>query len=201
VTLLISPPTALPAVKRELAHVRQVRCEGYSRDDGLWDIEASMRDVRSGDTVDAAGVLRLKGGDPLHQMGISVTVDADLRIVAAKALTERAPTSACPGAASLYDSLVGLTIGRGFLTEVKRRFKGGDGCTHLTELLGTVATTTIQTLWPLIERKQRDSFAKEAALASPKPPSLLNSCYAFRRDGEIVKVKWPQFYKDVRATT
>ncbi len=35
-----------PAPRRHM-HTRQIICEGFIRDDGLWDIEASIRDSKT----------------------------------------------------------------------------------------------------------------------------------------------------------
>jgi hypothetical protein len=36
-----------PPVARKLLHVRSVECRGYLREDGLWDIEGSLKDVKT----------------------------------------------------------------------------------------------------------------------------------------------------------
>ena len=36
-----------PSVERDHLHLRQVECRGFSRKDGLWDIEGHMTDKKS----------------------------------------------------------------------------------------------------------------------------------------------------------
>jgi hypothetical protein len=55
------------------------------------------------------------------------------------------------------------------------------------ELLGPVATTAFQTIYPA--RVKRDG---EKPLTHK--PGLVDSCHAYASDGPIVKRRWPQFY-------
>lgn len=135
-----SPPA------RKLLHDRQIACKGYERDDGLWDIEAQLTDIKTYDLVHQDGSLKLKAGDPLHQLVLCITVDSSLTIVDARARTEHQPHHECPQISGAYAALVGMAIGPGFTGNVKKRFKGVAGCTHLTELAGAVATAAFQGL-------------------------------------------------------
>jgi hypothetical protein len=64
---------------------------------------------------------------------------------------------------------------------------GVRGCTHLVELLGPIATTAFQTVYPA--RAQR-----EAGRPVTQRPGIVDSCHAYASDGPIVKRRWPQFY-------
>ena len=68
-----------------------------------------------------------------------------------------------------------------------RTLGGVHGCTHLVELLGPVATTAFQTIFPIKSRR------KDAHADGKKPP-MLDSCHALATDGEIVRLHWPRFY-------
>ena len=65
---------------------------------------------------------------------------------------------------------------------MKTAIGGAHGCTHITELLGPMATTAFQTLYGEIARRKREQA--EAGIA-PKEgpaynmPSLANSCVAY----------------------
>jgi hypothetical protein len=186
------------APKRKPMHTRQIVCHGYEREDGLWDIEAQMTDVKSYDIRHQDGTVKLAAGTPLHQMSLCVTVDSSLVIVDARARTERGPYQECPAINAAYAALIGMTIGAGFTNRVKKQFKGVGGCTHLTELIGTVATTAYQTLWPVMEKRyaERDGEAGDPA---EKPSPTIDSCHALRRDGEAVLMRWPKFYHSSRV--
>jgi hypothetical protein len=52
-------PLPSPAVPRTHIHTRRIACEAYEREDGLWDVEANMTDVKTYDVDRAsAGCLR-----------------------------------------------------------------------------------------------------------------------------------------------
>jgi len=174
---------------RKLLHTRNIVCKGYERDDGLWDIEGSITDTKTSDLPDDDGKVWLPAGKPLHLMTLTLTVDASLTIVAAQAATHYAPNAECPAIASAYGALVGMRIGPGFIGAVKRRLKGQLGCTHLTELIGPIATTAFQTLWKLLERQRKDKETQAAAAGQPVRPLLLDSCYALRSGGEVAVMR------------
>ena len=62
------------------------------------------------------------------------------------------------------------------------------GCTHLTELLGPVATTAIQTI--ASARRRGDKSGKAAA-----ENAFLNTCHSYADDSPVVKLHWPQQYR------
>lgn len=179
-----------PAAAREPIHTRRVTCEGYRRADGLWDIEGHLTDVKSyAFSNESRG--EVKPGEPVHDMWIRLTVDSDFVVREVEAVTDAAPFGVCPSIAPAFKQLAGLRIGPGWTKAVKQRLGGVHGCTHLTELLGPIATTAFQTIYPIVAKEMRD---KPEAPQDGRPPLLLNSCHAFRSDGEVVRRSWPQFY-------
>lgn len=170
-------------VKRTLLHTRQVVCHGYLRDDGLLEVEGHLADVRTVDCLSKRGDILVSAGTTLHGMRLRLTVDQALTIVAAQAVTEHSPHQECQMVGPAYAALTGLTIGPGFLASVKARVSGIRGCTHLTELVGPVATTAIQTLISASEQLQKDKTEAGNGLQG-KPIRLVDSCHAWRRGGE-----------------
>ena len=194
-----------PPAERQLAHLRDIELRGYERADGLFDIEARIRDTK---TMGIANVDRggwIAPGEPLHDMTLRVTIDEDMTIVACEAVTDYGPFTACPDGARNFGRLVGLTIKPGFLREANARVGGVEGCTHLRELLQQVGTTAFQTLWPVRMRRaeqRRRELARqgrsEAAIAHDANPVLLNTCHAYADTGETVKRRWPHLYRGPR---
>src|SRR6185437_12013074 len=180
-----------PAVPREPVHIRHVECRGWRRADGLWDIEGHLTDVK---TYDFENRHRgaVKAGEPVHEMWLRLTLDDGLAIRAVEAVTDRSPFAICPAIAPNFQRLVGLAIRAGFHAEVKERLGGVEGCTHLVELLGPVATTAFQTVFPWRERERR--LNGETTPSSGARPRLLNTCHAFASDGPVVKELWPEAY-------
>ena len=133
-----------PPVGRQHLHTRRVTCQGFYREDGLWDIEGRITDEK---TYEHANEWRgpLKPGDYVHDMSIRLTLDHRFTIVDVEAVTDSSPYSMCGDITPNYRKLIGLRIGPGFTRAVKERLGGVHGCTHLVELLGPVATTAFQT--------------------------------------------------------
>jgi hypothetical protein len=148
-------------VERKHLHTRSFQFSGYQRQDGLWDIDGHMTDIK---TYGFKNAFRGEIGpeEPLHDMWIRLTLDDDFLVV-------------------------GLRIGRGWRQKIRERLGGVEGCTHLVELLGAMATVAFQTIYPVLAKKTSER-------GSAQKPALIDSCHAFRSDGEVVKKTWPEFY-------
>ena len=176
----LSPPTP-----REEVHNRRISCNGFVREDGLYDIEAEITDNKTyafptsfrGDVTPDMFV---------HHMKVRVTINPELEVVAAEAVTVAGPYAICPTANDVFDSLVGLTIGPGWRRRVTAAIGGRHGCTHITELMGTIGTIAFQTRYAEEARKRRarlgidglESSAQQEGSASV----LANSCVAYATD-------------------
>lgn len=173
-----------PPAQREHIHTRDIDVRGYRREDGLWDVEAHLRDTK---TYGFANRERgeIVAGEPIHDMWLRVTVDDRLLIHEVEAATEASPFGVCGEIAPAYAELKGLTIGPGWLREARRRAGGVHGCTHLFELLGPIATVCYQTLVRSTTQKERDP---------KKQPRHLDTCHALRTDGEVVREHFAEFY-------
>lgn len=173
---------------RRHLHTRQVQCVGYLRDDGLFDVEATMQDITPQPTQ--MFYKRLDAGQALHDMRLVVSFDHDMVIREVQAQTRTAPTPFCSDANARYQALVGLKIGAGFSRKVKALFGGTGGCTHMTELLGPLATTAIQTWFSLWRETNilSEAHRKEGPL---ERPMLVDSCQAYRIDGPAMRDLWP----------
>ncbi len=168
-------------VSRRLLHTRQVTCTGYERDDGLFEVEGRLLDTKGVDTEFPYGVVPANG--VLHQMLIRMTLDRKLVIQRIEAVSERAPTPVCGHINQAYAALVGISIGPGFKKRVAERVGGMKGCTHLTELLGPMATTAIQTLAPVLQKRLRDRAARDPDFEMPTHWAI-GTCHAYRPEGD-----------------
>ena len=175
-----------PPVERQHLHTRTFQFSGHRRGDGLWDIDGHMTDIK---TYGFKNEFRGEIGpdEPLHDMWIRLTLDDDFLVHDIEAATEAAPYQVCPQITPNFKKVIGLRVGRGWRQKIRERVGGVEGCTHLVELLGAMATVAFQTIYPVL--------AKTAtARASAQKPVLIDSCHAFRGDGEVVKKTWPDFY-------
>jgi len=192
-----------PPVGRQHLHTRHVTCQGFFREDGLWDVEGRITDTKS---YEHANEWRgpLRPGEFVHDMSIRLTFDHKFTIVDVEAVTDKSPYPICGEVAPDFKKLIGLRIGGGFHRAVRERLGGVHGCTHIVELLGPVATTAFQTV---SSRKARDlnreHRAKTGTLPKPdatkpnKPPRkpyVIDTCHAWASDGEVAKRWTPQFY-------
>lgn len=179
-----------PPVERDHLHTRTMEFRGYRRADGLWDIDGRLTDVK---TYDFHNEFRgvIEADEPLHDMWLRVTIDEDFVVRDIEAVTDGAPFQACPAIAPNFKKMIGARMRRGWRAEVRERLGGVEGCTHLVEALGAFATVAYQTLYPTLAKKRAEKPKERPRLG--KPP-LVDSCHAFRSDGEIVEKRWPEFY-------
>ncbi len=79
-----------PPAPREHMHTRHIECRGYRREDGLWDIEGHITDVK---TYSFKNQWRgeIASGEPVPEMWLRLTVDDELLIHAAEAATDAGP--------------------------------------------------------------------------------------------------------------
>lgn len=177
-------PLPAPTV-RERLHDRHVHCVGYRREDGLWDIEGHLVDTKTyGFDNHQRG--RIEPGTPIHEMWLRLTIDDEMRIHAVQTATDHAPYSICPAILPNFQRLVGLRIGSGFRRKVAERLGGIEGCTHLVELLGPLATTAFQSM-----AGQRRAHQ---AADPTRRPRWLDTCHAHASSSPVVKERFPQHY-------
>ncbi len=184
-------PLSTPSKRRPL-HTREVTCQGFLRDDGLIDIEGHLNDTKPFDfpNQDRGGVIR--AGESLHGMSIRITLDPSMKIHHAEAIMDFTPYNYCKSIASVFEKLAGLRIGPGWRGKVKEIMGGQKGCTHLTELLGPMATTAFQTLVSLKNSANNDGKEQPH---DEYVPYLINSCHTHAEDSPVVQQHWPEYYR------
>ncbi|HPE61507.1 MAG TPA: DUF2889 domain-containing protein [Thiolinea sp.] len=190
----LSPPQA-----RQLIHTRTVTCQGYERQDGLWDIEGHMVDTKSYSFANRDRGGQIQAGEPLHGMRIRLTIDTDMRIHAAEQETEFAPHAYCHEVPQFVHHLVGERIGPGWTQRCRSLMGGNSGCTHITELLGPMATTAYQTLVKVHFHKATPAKTATTRTATktdtPQKPRFIGSCHALQESSPVVRDHYPHFYR------
>jgi len=180
-----------PVTRRALRHTRAIAVQAYARDDGLWDLDAHITDIKQHDTVLASGPRA--GGTPLHDLFLRLTVDLQLTIVDAEAVSDAVPYPGhCDTIAPDYkQQLVGLNLMKGFRHELKQRLAGTAGCTHLTELALILPTAAVQAfandVW------STNDAATETQGVPRQKPFQLDKCHALRTDGGAVAQFYPRW--------
>ena len=181
-------PLSEPAGRRHL-HTRAITCEGYARDDGLWDIEARIVDTKTY-AVDEPFRGKRAAGAPVHHMQVRLTLDREMVVRDIEVTTNDAPYDVCPSVAPNYKALIGAKVGAGWRRAVTEAVGRTKGCTHITELLMPAATVAFQTMgsWP-------KAGAGSPAVHPGKKPYFVDGCAAWASDGPVVKKLFPLYYR------
>jgi hypothetical protein len=170
-------------MSRSPIHSRTITCNSFKREDGLYDIEAQMVDSKSYSfTSHDHG--EVKAGQPVHDMRIVATIDADYLIHAIEVEMAATPFRFCPTIAPDFSALAGTRIGKGWHKQIIARFGGVQGCTHVVELLRTVGTVAYQTLANL----------RHTPETLPEKPAHIGTCHALKEDGPVVQWLHPHYY-------
>ena len=178
-----------PPVPRALRHTRAIQVEAFARDDGLWDLDAQITDVKQKDVLLASGPRA--AGTALHKLFLRITVDRELTIVEAEAASDAVPYPGyCDTIGPAYKKLVGLSLVKGFRLGLKERLSGMLGCTHLTELAQILPTAAIQAYANEVFHA-RDGDGHDD---SPHRPFQIDKCHALRADGPAVAKYYPRWY-------
>ena len=179
-----SPELPLPPpAPRAHLHTRKVEFRGYQRDDGLWDIEAELRDTKTR-LMSIAGERTWQPGEPIHDMAIRVTIDSAMVVRDIAVAMDGVPHAECPQAQAPMHKMIGCTMGRGWRKAIEHNLGGVRGCTHLRELLFNMATAAFQTL----------PFDKPDGHTNTPPPHL-GQCMTWDFNGPVVERHHPVFFR------
>ncbi len=177
--------------KRVLLHQRSIKLNGFLIDDELYELEAELLDTKNYD-VSNFDRGNIKAGEPIHKMKIVLTVDKEMYVKKAMANTLFSPFKICNRANDNFKMIEGLQIKHGWRKNINEIIGNIKGCTHIRELLNSLATVAFQTINS--HNSKKNSKDKKNNNSNTKP-SLLSSCYAFRPKSEVVKRLWPGWYK------
>ena len=174
-------PLSAPAARKPLHH-RAISTRGYKRDDGLFEVEGHLVDTKSYTFKLKSG--EKPAGEPVHEMWLRITYDLSMTIIDAEAASDAHPYPGyCAAVEPDYRQLIGWSMRPGFGEKVRTTFGGTKGCTHLTDLIGVLATTAFQNL---------------AGQFTPEPerkPFQLDRCHALATDSGAVAEFYPKWYK------
>lgn len=185
----------LPApVARRPIHTRQVRFEGFLREDGLWDIDCELADTKA-DAIHMRERGLLPAGEPVHLLRVRLTVDDDFTIRAVQTATAKVPFHECRQAGDApMQKLVGLKMGPGWRKALNEAIGGVAGCTHLRELVFNAATAAFQMI-PHYRSTQGYTIRDDLQVTRPgQPPFYMGQCMSWAFDGPVVQRVAPQFF-------
>ncbi len=168
-------------------HTRTVECRGYLRDDGLWDIEGHLIDTKPFAIPNEDRGGEIPAGEPLHEMWIRLTVDTDLVVHDVEVCTDHSPYSVCGDIVENFKALKGSPSRPGGRRRPASCSAGPRDARTCVELLGPVATTAFQTVYPARIKRDKHRAAYPSARAHRFLPRV-----RFRRADRLRR--WPQFY-------
>lgn len=180
--------------RRRHMHRREIVCDVYEGDDGFWEVEGRLADVKSYE-VEVGDRGHIATGDPFHDMRVRLTVDRSLTIRAVQAITERGPYSVCGDIGLAYAKLEGIAIAPGFRRQLQARLGGVHGCRHLSDLVAAMAVALTQAVWHVRDQIHLERAARKPRSPSEAPPAEIDGCHALTSDGETVKRHYPMFYR------
>lgn len=175
-------------VTREEIHHRRIDMRGFRRSDGLYELEGRVTDRKPFDFQPGGDGEVVRPHQPIHDMGVRMVFDEGLTIHDISTFMDSTPYPSCLGGGLALRAMKGLRIGGGWSREVKSRLGGAASCTHLMELLIPMATAAIQSLSPVRN-------AGPDKLDASGRPVKIDSCFAYGATSDVVKRRWPDFYR------
>jgi hypothetical protein len=184
-------------VSRRPIHTRNIRFEGFLREDGLWDIDCELSDIKAEPITRAEGQL-LPAGDPVHLLRVRLTVDDALTVRAVQTAVGAVPFPECHrAAADPMQKLVGLTMGRGWRKAIDAAMGGVGGCTHYRELVFNAATAAFQMI-----PGYKEDRGREDRIPPPGSPApfYMGKCMSWAFEGPVVRRLAPHFSRATEET-
>jgi hypothetical protein len=176
-----------PSVDREEIQLRRIEMRGYRRADGLYDIEGHLTDQKPHVFKLVKGPTR-QANEPIHEMWIRLVIDEDFLVHDAIAVSDAAPYRACMAAGFNLQRMKGVSIASGWSREIRARLGGVNGCTHITEMLIPLGSAAFQAL--VVARREKGVLQVD----ENGKPRLINSCFAYGQDQEVVARRWPEHF-------
>lgn len=176
---------------RTPVHTRDVQFRSFLRQDGLWDIEATLLDTKAYDQV-AIERGPLPAGTPIHHMHIRLTIDDSFMVREVQVAMPATPFGECQHTRAPLDLLVGSQVGRGWRKIIQEKMGGERGCTHLRELLAGMGTVAFQTVGRHRAHLRKQAGLPEPIQLTPRPP--LGECLGWAFDGAPMQRYRPEFF-------
>ncbi len=118
-------------------------------------------------------------GDLIHHMEVTLTVRHPESVITAVEgrMVTFPHAGLCPEVLPGLQSLVGVSVGRGFTRAVNQRLGREQGCTHVTAL--------ILAMGPVVRQGAGAAFGFARPRTSEERPWFINSCHAWREGGPL----------------
>lgn len=174
------PPSTASRRKR---HTRTITLDGYQRDDGKWEIEGAVTDVKTFHAKNR--FIDRQPGEHHHHMEVRLVVDLKGEVHDVDVVSDANPHGeTCRKSEPDYKRLIGLNLKRGFRKGVKERMGGVNGCTHVNELLGIMPTAFFQSIAGTVQTTEDEE----------RMSMVFDTCTSWDRSGPRVREHYPRWY-------
>ena len=169
-------------------HQRSYETEAFDEGDGRMRVRGRLIDNKP------QGLCLADGSDlVIHDMRIDLLVDPEtFTIVAVENEMMVRPYSHCEVILPNYQALVGVSITRGYTSEIKKLFGGPNGCSHMGALLQAMGPVAVQATWSLVNlHKSPESRLDNSDDPEEQERRLrlnTNSCHVWQEDGEHIEL-------------
>jgi len=185
-----------PQPGRKPLHTRTIEMNAFHREDGLWDIEGEVIDQKAY-AYSSPTRGDVEPGDKVHDMFIRMTLDNSFTVVAMEVSMDVFPFPICNEVEPNFQNLVGLRVGPGWMKRVREQVGGKNGCTHVVELFGPMATVAFQSIPSYSRILNKDKPPKPVdPNKKPRKPFNIGGCYSWAYDSPIVKELMPEWYRE-----
>jgi len=171
----------------DLAHTRNIGVSTYTVDSNHLVSEGRLTDVRVKDYYKFSGE-KVDGGT-LHDLRLILLIRIpELVIEDLEVIIETVPRSDCQLIADSMLPVIGMPITGGFSAKVREIAGGIKGCTHLLNLIITMAPAVMQGYWAYAYQQKPDlNRVMDRKSSGLMRRGLKNSCYTWREDGEAYR--------------
>lgn len=181
----------------EPAHNRKIDISTYSADESHIITEGRLTDIRLKDYYKFTGE-RVDAGI-LHDMSLVLLIRTpEMVIEDLEVIIDTVPRNDCLLIAESLEPVIGMSVTGGFTSKVRETAGGTKGCTHLLNLIVTMAPAIMQGYWAYIYQQKPDlSKISSRNRSGSMSRGLKNSCFTWREEGEAYQ-KMVKLFKDKR---
>jgi DUF2889 family protein len=171
---------SLEDLKKSRMHKRDILISTFSTGDKNIIVEGQLIDNKLIDTYHYSGDNR--SPDTIHHLIIRLLINPKLTILEVETEMPRTPHEECLETQDSLQILKGMKIARGFTMKIKELFSNGKGCSHLAELIISMAPAVVQGFWTSFSSQPlpKDTVDSMKLL-------LNNTCWAWRSNGPLMK--------------
>ncbi len=159
---------------------RSITIKTFEVDDDILAIEGTLTDERLCKTYIYL-LSAIVDPSTIHHITVRIMVSVpDLIIKSVHTDMHEVPSDVCRTIKDIGDKLVGLSLARGFINNIKRLLGGTNGCLHIYNLLLSMRSAAFQGFFTYCSRVQEDGSLRNLHFDESL---LVNSCHLWSESG------------------